>query len=348
MSKFSTRLTIVGACMAVTAGLMASMTGAAAAAIPGITVNDAKKTRTLTANITTDTTIVVPNGYTLDGKGFTITAVDVASGTSFDGAVVQNGGDTMNVKNLKIEGGVPNNCVATFNGVAFMSAGGSIKNVTLNNIGQTTGCQSGRAIVVWNTDASRRGGQSRSRATPSGTTTRTGSTCAAPSTRRSSGTPSRAAGRSTTSPRTASSSTGPQPSRRSGATRSAGTTTPGGPHVCHRDPRHRRQRQHRQEEHAVRQRGRHRQRWHHRRQVQRLTTRVAGVATPTPDSPARQLMRQQRPAPAGLLCCEGWSSSDSLAPNLAAHGPAAKAGACRLPNVVTTRRARSGVADATA
>ena len=60
----------------------------------------------------------------------------------------------MNVKNLKIEGGVPNNCVATFNGVAFMSAGGSIKNVTLNNIGQTTGCQSGRAIVVWNTDAS--------------------------------------------------------------------------------------------------------------------------------------------------------------------------------------------------
>ena len=31
MSKFSTRLTIVGACMAVTAGLMASMAGAAAA-----------------------------------------------------------------------------------------------------------------------------------------------------------------------------------------------------------------------------------------------------------------------------------------------------------------------------
>jgi hypothetical protein len=60
----------------------------------------------------------------------------------------------MNVKNLKIEGGVPNNCVAVFNGVAFMNAGGSIKNVTLNNIGQTTGCQSGRAIVAWNTDTS--------------------------------------------------------------------------------------------------------------------------------------------------------------------------------------------------
>ena len=33
---------------------------------------------------------------------------------------------------------------------------------------------------------------------------------------------------------------------------------------------------------------------HHRRQeVQRLTTRAAGVATPTPDSPARQLMHRK-------------------------------------------------------
>ena len=159
------------------------------------TTNDKTKTVSLVADCTTDTTIGVPDGWTLDGKGFTITAVDAAAGTSFNGAVVQNDGTAMNVKNLKIEGGVPNNCVGTFNGVAFMSAGGSIKNVTLNNIGQTTGCQSGRAIVVWNTDAGARGSPSRSRTTSSRPTTRTGSTCAAPSTRRSSGTPSRAAGR---------------------------------------------------------------------------------------------------------------------------------------------------------
>ena len=55
---------------------------------------------------------------------------------------------------------------------------------------------------------STRGGQSRSRTTSSRPTTRTGSTCAATSMRRSSGTPSRAKGRSTTSPRTASSSRG--------------------------------------------------------------------------------------------------------------------------------------------
>ena len=148
------------------------------------------------------------DGYTLDGKGFTITAVDGPTGSAFIGAVVQNDGTAMNVKNLKIEGGVPNNCVATFNGVAFINAGGSIKNVTLNNIGQTTGCQSGRAISP-RTPTRRRGGQSRSRTTPSRPTTRTGSTCAAMSMRRSSGTPSRAKGRATSSPRTASSSTGP-------------------------------------------------------------------------------------------------------------------------------------------
>jgi hypothetical protein len=118
------------------------------------TTNDKTKTVSLVADCTTDTTVGVQDGWTLDGKGFTITAVDGPTGTSFEGAVVQNDGTAMNVKNLKIEGGVPNNCVATFNGVAFMGAGGSIKNVTLNNIGRTTGCQSGRAIVVWNTEAS--------------------------------------------------------------------------------------------------------------------------------------------------------------------------------------------------
>ena len=60
----------------------------------------------------------------------------------------------MNVKNLKIERRRARTTASrVFNGVAFMTAGGSIKSVTLNNIGQTTGCQAGRAIVVWNTGA---------------------------------------------------------------------------------------------------------------------------------------------------------------------------------------------------
>ena len=63
MSKISTRLTILGACIAVTAGLVASMAGAAAAATTcTFTTNDKTKTMSLVANCTTDTTIGVPDG----------------------------------------------------------------------------------------------------------------------------------------------------------------------------------------------------------------------------------------------------------------------------------------------
>ena len=113
----------------------------------------------LVADCSTATTVLVKDGWTLDGKGFTITAVDGPT-ASFNGAVVQNVGTTMHVKNLKIDGGAttPENCNRVFNGVAFMAAGGSIKGVTLTNIGRPadTGCQLGRAIVVWNTDQHRR------------------------------------------------------------------------------------------------------------------------------------------------------------------------------------------------
>ena len=107
---------------------------------------------TLVADCATDTTIEVPNGDTLDGNGHKITAVD-PSGRRSIGAVVQNDGATMHVKNLKI--GVratrSNNCDRAFNGVAFMAASGSIKGVTLTNIGHAgTGCQIGRAILVDN------------------------------------------------------------------------------------------------------------------------------------------------------------------------------------------------------
>ena len=40
------------------------------------TTNDKTKTMSLVADCSTDTTISVTNGWTLDGKGFTITAVD--------------------------------------------------------------------------------------------------------------------------------------------------------------------------------------------------------------------------------------------------------------------------------
>ncbi|MFO7546389.1 MAG: hypothetical protein R6W77_12930, partial [Trueperaceae bacterium] len=60
----------------------------------GCTFVDDGTVMTLTADCTTDATIFVPDGYTLDGAGFTITAVDPA-GDHFRGAVVANAGVTM-------------------------------------------------------------------------------------------------------------------------------------------------------------------------------------------------------------------------------------------------------------
>ena len=49
------------------------------------TPNDKTKTMSLVADCSTATTIGVADGWTLDGKGFTITAVDVDAATAFIG-----------------------------------------------------------------------------------------------------------------------------------------------------------------------------------------------------------------------------------------------------------------------
>ncbi len=78
MSKISLRLTIFGASIAVIAGLVASMAGAAAAATHTtctFTTNDKTKTVALVADCTTDTTIGVANGCRRStATSFTITA----------------------------------------------------------------------------------------------------------------------------------------------------------------------------------------------------------------------------------------------------------------------------------
>ena len=59
--------------------------------------------RTLTGDCTTSNTISVPNGWTLNGAGHTITAYDPAGG-HFRGAVVANAGAVANVHDLTITG----------------------------------------------------------------------------------------------------------------------------------------------------------------------------------------------------------------------------------------------------
>jgi hypothetical protein len=148
------RIALVAGVLGLVIAAFAGVATKAAAADPGVCAFTTKNaTMTLNADCSTSTTISVPNGVTLNGNGHTITAVDPTGG-AFTGAVVMNGGSTMNVTNLTIHGAsaAVENC-RDYNGVAFMAAGGSVSNVTLDGIGiplntAGTGCNIGRAIIV--------------------------------------------------------------------------------------------------------------------------------------------------------------------------------------------------------
>lgn len=109
---------------------------------------------TLNANCTTDSTILIPNGFTMDLNGKTITGVDPAGG-HFLGAVVKNGGSKAEITNGAITvSGLANVCDGGDNrlrGVMFQGASGSITNLNVVNINQgASGCQEGNAIEVRN------------------------------------------------------------------------------------------------------------------------------------------------------------------------------------------------------
>lgn len=111
-------------------------------------------TNTLAADCTTSTSIIIPDGETLDGAGHTITAVDPPDG-HFLGAVVTNGGGVANVTNVTITAsGLANVCDADadrLRGILLDGASGSITNNTVTGVRQGhSGCQEGNAIEVRN------------------------------------------------------------------------------------------------------------------------------------------------------------------------------------------------------
>jgi len=111
----------------------------------------------LTNDCTTDSTILIPDGYILDGRWHTITAVDPV-GDSFRGAVVQNAGTVAHVRYLNIT--TPGLAVACHSpsgpderlrGILFNGASGSIVGNTVTNLRQVaSGCQEGNSIEVRN------------------------------------------------------------------------------------------------------------------------------------------------------------------------------------------------------
>jgi len=114
----------------------------------------ASMTMYLDSSCTTDTTIYIPDGYTLDGKGYTITAVDPLAG-HFTGAVVANAGIDASVKNLTVTasglGSVCDDGADRLRGIMFENASGSITHSTVVGITQgPSGCQEGNAIEIRN------------------------------------------------------------------------------------------------------------------------------------------------------------------------------------------------------
>jgi hypothetical protein len=114
-------------------------------------------TMTLLADCTTDETIWVPQGVTIDGAGHTITAVD-PSGGHFVGAVVQNAGASASVTRLTVTASnLMDACdayPASLAGIRFDGASGSITGNTVTGLQQSSsgdGCQEGNAIEVRNT-----------------------------------------------------------------------------------------------------------------------------------------------------------------------------------------------------
>ncbi len=121
----------------------------------------AKKTMTLNGDCITTASIIVPNGFTLNGAGHTITAMDPI-GDYFKRGVVQNGGATADVTNVTITtNGLIDPCDEGPNrlrGILFDGASGSITNTHVTNINHVgaglCGGDEGNAIEVRNFGAS--------------------------------------------------------------------------------------------------------------------------------------------------------------------------------------------------
>jgi hypothetical protein len=110
--------------------------------------------RTLAGDCTTSTTITVPNGWTLDGGGHTITAYD-PSGGHFRGAVVANAGSVANVHDVRITGyrlaDVCDAGVDALRGILLDGASGVLADNHVVDLRQdASGCQEGNGIEVRN------------------------------------------------------------------------------------------------------------------------------------------------------------------------------------------------------
>ena len=126
-------------------------------------------TMSLQDDCTTNTTIEILDGFTLEGNSYTITAVDPSPLLPFQGAVVKNGGSTAHVQNLCVQAQLVDACKGgdeRLRGILFDfedlddPCGSSSTNpdnclITNNTVmhikrGTGTSCQEGNGIEIRN------------------------------------------------------------------------------------------------------------------------------------------------------------------------------------------------------
>ncbi|WP_267145160.1 right-handed parallel beta-helix repeat-containing protein [Myxococcus qinghaiensis] len=120
------------------------------------TLNDSAVV-TLTADCTTEQTVWIPDGYTLDGAGHVLTAVD-ARERGFRGAVLSSLGTTAHVRAVTVAARglserVCDGGSARLRGILFEGASGSIVDSAVLDVNQKAGeggCQEGVGIEVRN------------------------------------------------------------------------------------------------------------------------------------------------------------------------------------------------------
>jgi parallel beta-helix repeat protein len=116
-------------------------------------------TMVLQSDCTTDAPIFIPNGFTHNGAGHKITAMDPA-GDHFRGAIIQNSGASASVVNTVIEtANLADICESgphMLAGILFDGASGEISRNTIvsvrktNSEGKLSSCQEGNAVEVMN------------------------------------------------------------------------------------------------------------------------------------------------------------------------------------------------------
>ena len=171
-SPFVRRSTAITAGAVVLAGLVAIPAASFATpptGLSGIPVGAIKASRDpdgagtlyrLTKNVSTYTTVSLPNNATLNGAGHTITAVEDANHPVFPGPVVSAavGTDTaaahVDIKNLHITAqgfdGKDKNSGGKLSGIYMFRAGGTLTNVSVAGVWHDSGVQEGDAISVRN------------------------------------------------------------------------------------------------------------------------------------------------------------------------------------------------------